>query len=270
MEATVNSGCKSEKIKLGKMFLIIWLVILIAFFSFAAIRYSGYREIQDAGVALMAAASSEYDASDHDAVVREIYGDLTRSTFLGQSVGDVSRDLRDSLESALETLGYDVTWVPFYFEYRNFSEFFFGNFLFGDNAVLMLCIYAVMVVLLIFTVGYLTDRKGMILVGDDAVTCQKKPGNSMQCLYQDISSVEQTGLKGLKIQGSGIRFKTLYLKNGAELKTAIMDKKIAATRRGASTGGSAADQLGKYKALLDSGAITQAEFDAKKQELLNL
>lgn len=33
---------------------------------------------------------------------------------------------------------------------------------------------------------------------------------------------------------------------------------------------SVADELAKYKALLDSGAITQDEYDAKKKELLNL
>lgn len=35
------------------------------------------------------------------------------------------------------------------------------------------------------------------------------------------------------------------------------------------TPASVADELAKYKALLDSGAITQEEFDQKKAELLN-
>lgn len=33
---------------------------------------------------------------------------------------------------------------------------------------------------------------------------------------------------------------------------------------------STADEIKKYKALLDSGAITQAEYDAKKKQLLGL
>lgn len=33
---------------------------------------------------------------------------------------------------------------------------------------------------------------------------------------------------------------------------------------------SAADEIAKYKKLLDSGTITQAEFDAKKKQLLDL
>jgi predicted Zn-dependent peptidase len=33
---------------------------------------------------------------------------------------------------------------------------------------------------------------------------------------------------------------------------------------------SSADELAKYKGLLDSGVITQEEFDAKKKQLLGL
>ena len=33
---------------------------------------------------------------------------------------------------------------------------------------------------------------------------------------------------------------------------------------------SAADEIRKYKELLDMGAITQEEYDAKKKQLLNL
>lgn len=258
---------KSEKKPVGKIFLILWLVVLVGFFGLAVLRYSEYREIQDAGVAIMAAASSEYSGDDHAEVVRDIYADLTRSSFLGQSVGDISRDLRDALEGALEALGYDVTWVPFYFEYTSFPDFFFGNYLFGDNAILMLCIYVVMLVLLVFTVIYLKDRGSGLTVTPEAVICQRKPGKTVQCLYPDIASVEKAGLGGVKLKGSGIAFKCLFLKNGDELQKAIQDRKMAVSRGG---GSSNADSLGKFKELLDSGAISQEEYDAKKRELLNL
>ena len=38
----------------------------------------------------------------------------------------------------------------------------------------------------------------------------------------------------------------------------------------ASPGATTADELIKYKELLDAGAITQAEFDAKKRQLLGM
>lgn len=263
----VMGALKSEKKPVGKIFLILWIVVLVGFFGLAAMQYAEYREIQDAGIALMAAVSSEYDSSDHDAVVRDIYRDLTRSSFLGQSWNEISGDLRDALEEALETLGYDVTWVPFYFEYTSFPDFFFGNYLFGDNVVLMLCIYAVMLVLLVFTVIYLKDRGSGLTVTPEAVICQRKPGKTVQCLYPDIASVEKAGLGGVKLKGSGIAFKCLFLKNGDELQKAIQDRKMAVSRGG---GGTSADSLQKFKELLDSGAISQEEYDAKKRELLNL
>lgn len=42
----------------------------------------------------------------------------------------------------------------------------------------------------------------------------------------------------------------------------------AATRKGPAQGGSGADELMKFKELLDNNAITQEEFEAKKAEIL--
>jgi Short C-terminal domain len=51
----------------------------------------------------------------------------------------------------------------------------------------------------------------------------------------------------------------------AESQRAQMDDYIRST---ASSGGGAASEIDKAKQLLDSGAITQAEFDAIKQKAL--
>lgn len=69
----------------------------------------------------------------------------------------------------------------------------------------------------------------------------------------------------------------VYLKMGQDgeaekfknlLDAALLDSK-GSTGSGP-TSFSAADEIAKYKGLLDSGAITQAEFDAKKKQLLDL
>lgn len=56
----------------------------------------------------------------------------------------------------------------------------------------------------------------------------------------------------------------------------FLNKKIREAKTGAHTAqtviqqNSAADELKKFKELLDSGIITQEEFDAKKKQLLGL
>ena len=98
----------------------------------------------------------------------------------------------------------------------------------------------------------------------------------MQLLYRDIISVKTSGLGGLSIMGPSVKFSTLFLKNGPALRAAIMERKLAlsqqqpATVAPATPPQDAADELKKYKELLDSGVITQEEFDQKKKQLLGL
>lgn len=238
--------------------------------------YAGYREVQDAGIALMQAASSEYDSEDREEVIADIYMDLTRTTFLGESVSDVTGDLRDSLEALLEDLGYDVGYVPYYFKYRNFSSYLTSYLFLEIDALPILAFYLVMVVALVFTLIYLANRKGSVTVGQNGVTCQKKKGHAMQLLYRDIISVKTSGLGGLSIMGPSVKFSTLFLKNGPALRAAIMERKLALSQQQpapvapATPPQDAADELKKYKELLDSGVITQEEFDQKKKQLLGL
>ena len=64
------------------------------------------------------------------------------------------------------------------------------------------------------------------------------------------------------------------LKNRDELHEEISKLLIGRQEKSAvikqETPQSTANELKKYKALLDSGTITQAEFDAKKKQLLGL
>ena len=102
MNQTTTNELKSEKLKLGKVFLIIWLVAIVAFFSFAAVKYAGYKEIQDAGLVCAALASSEYDSPDREEVIHDLYMDMTRTSYLGQNWNEYSGAIRDAMEDALE------------------------------------------------------------------------------------------------------------------------------------------------------------------------
>lgn len=52
--------------------------------------------------------------------------------------------------------------------------------------------------------------------------------------------------------------------------TQITNNNTSQPAQTATSTSSAADEIAKYKSLLDAGAITQEEYDAKKKELLNL
>jgi len=98
----------------------------------------------------------------------------------------------------------------------------------------------------------------------------------------DITSFDAiTGMEGrnaIMVQAPPRKCRVAGVKNAGEivdvLKKLLDDRKKAADAAKPAivntTTVSSADELKKYKELLDMGAITQEEFDAKKKELLNL
>jgi predicted Zn-dependent peptidase len=68
----------------------------------------------------------------------------------------------------------------------------------------------------------------------------------------------------------------MYLANADEIHTVLSDLIISRQGKGTNTiikqevPQSNADELKKFKELLDSGIITQEEFDEKKKQLLGL
>lgn len=103
-------------------------------------------------------------------------------------------------------------------------------------------------------------------------------GKRVDLPLDSISAVGTTPfLGGLSVATSSGRILFLGLSNRDELHKAIskllverQNKKPATTTIKQETSNSNADELKKYKDLLDSGVITQEEFDAKKKQLLGL
>lgn len=96
-----------------------------------------------------------------------------------------------------------------------------------------------------------------------------------------VDSVSATAtitiFKGVSVSTSSGRISFLVVKNSDEIYTIINDLLIKRQQEKAATSTTViapasdeADQLKKYKDLLDSGVITQEEFDAKKKQLLGL
>lgn len=84
-------------------------------------------------------------------------------------------------------------------------------------------------------------------------------------------------LKGVSVSTSSGRISFLVIKNADEIYMIMnnllierQQEKVNATVAATTPKSDEADQLKKYKDLLDSGVITQEEFDAKKKQLLGL
>lgn len=86
-----------------------------------------------------------------------------------------------------------------------------------------------------------------------------------------ISSISKAMFKGIGVATASGLIRFYLLENQNEVYSEIT--KLLLNRQNGTIGnvnGSDADELKKYKELLDSGVITQEEFDAKKKQLLGL
>lgn len=95
--------------------------------------------------------------------------------------------------------------------------------------------------------------------------------NQISLNYGSISAVSSGSMWGVHIGTASKKAKFKLVRNRDEVISAInslLITKQSETSTPSSLSG--AEELGKYKALLDQGVITQEEFDAKKKQLLGL
>ena len=83
-----------------------------------------------------------------------------------------------------------------------------------------------------------------------------------------VTSIGMVGLlfKGISISSPSGNISFVFIKNYKD----IYDNIIANRKTSESTDSDQADDIRKYKKLLDDGIITQEEFEAKKKELLGM
>lgn len=102
-------------------------------------------------------------------------------------------------------------------------------------------------------------------------------GKRVDLPLDSISAIGSKWPKGVGVATSSGRIAFLMVKNRDEIHKCVSNllierqtKPTAATAIKQEAPKSDADELKKYKELLDSGIITQEEFDAKKKQLLGL
>lgn len=74
--------------------------------------------------------------------------------------------------------------------------------------------------------------------------------------YRNNVNDDATVVFGMQLNSAALKFKE------------DVENQLVKINSGISTGGSAADELAKFKDLLDKGVITQQEFEQKKKKLL--
>lgn len=125
---------------------------------------------------------------------------------------------------------------------------------------------------------YIYSGMCSITVTDKRVYGKAGFGSRVDLPLDMISAVGTTGIThGVQVATSSGIIKFMYIGNSDEIHAAInnlllerQEKPKAANIVKQEVQRSDADELKKYNELLDSGVITQEEFDAKKKQLLGL
>lgn len=151
---------------------------------------------------------------------------------------------------------------------------------FGGGNGMNTLFYVIIIVLVIATiVFYKLSSKIELTVTDKRVYGYGSFRKRVDLPLDSITAIGTTRIfSGLTVTTASGSIKFIMLKNRDELHKAISDllidrqgkEKPVSTIIKQETSQSNADELKKYKELLDSGAITQEEYDAKKKELLGL
>lgn len=307
VEGRAEEGCaeeesgliSSKKINLKKKIRLAWLIMAVVFVVntvFAFIRYSEYKKEQEVAAGLMISNVDEFSMfrneetynSAYERMIWRMYDYFNPPIqvwrFMGYDVdglSDAARDADEALGDLMETLGYDCYGSvrgSVYFMCVGFFDFAL-NFYYLNHVHECYYIWGIIaVILLADTLWYVGETKKTMIVETIRITCRKGRKTKKEFLVKDIKTVESIAIKGLLLRGDGFKYRTRFLENRDELKTRIVEllsaslaeRETAAPEMTGDTALGAADELRKYKELLDTGVITQEEFDAKKKQLLGL
>ena len=267
----------SIKKKLGKIFGVIYAILIIIFsvisvFSYA--EYNNYKERQEFAVDMTLNATSQFNKykGDYKTLVEKMYN-FYNPIHLKNSVIDNTRSVETArnadkvLGKVLSNAGFPCTYGSYYLKYVGFVDYTIHKK--ADNYIPLFIIGGIFIILNLL---YCIDRQNSITVFSDRIICKKGKKVVKEFFVKDVKSVELSLLKGVKIRGNGIKYKINLLKNAEDIKTFIMD--ILATISNENSisiiQDNSAESIKKFKELLDNGVITQEEFDEKKKQLLGL
>ena len=173
--------------------------------------------------------------------------------------------------------GFGVSdWFPGWIKYDDsFIDFFFGEFFNFD------CYYGYMIMLgvVALIVGIImksNTEKCEITVTNEAISGKLPHGKTVHIPLNQITAINRSSFNGVSITSIGNVSNFHCIENREEVMKAISyllanpQQSSMQPTQSASANGSEAEQLKRLKDLLDSGVLTQEEFDAKKKQILGL
>ena len=184
-----------------------------------------------------------------------------------------------STEEGYESFGFGYGGVyPYTIIYDSFGEFFsdfmLDPFYYGDAEFAFVIYIGILSILAsLFFVWEMSHCA--LTVANRRVTGKASFGKAVDLPLNQISAVGLGIFSRITVATSSGRIHFWFIENRKEVHAALTDVigkvqvEAAYTQNNAPVA-SNADELKKYKELLDSGVISQEEFDAKKKQLLGL
>lgn len=130
---------------------------------------------------------------------------------------------------------------------------------------------------LILIVFFMIVKQNKIIVTEKRVYGKTALGKRVDLPMDSVSAVSTAWFNGISVATSSGKISFLLIKNSKEIHVAIsqllidrQEKKNNQPIVNTTQNTSGADDLIKYKQLLDSGVITQEEFNLKKKQILGL
>ena len=171
--------------------------------------------------------------------------------------------------------GWKMVQLPYVEIYDSFGEFvlYYMTSPFDMLFVLIADIGILITLMAVFLI--LEMSRCALTVTNRRVTGKASFGKSVDLPINQIASVSLGSFNRITVATSSGKVHFWLIENRNDIHTALTDiigKVQAETTRTQNSGAtiSSADEMKKYKELLDSGVISQEEFDAKKKQLLGL
>lgn len=295
IESNKKNKSKKATLVLSITFIVSFLLFVISVVLIHG-QYKIYTDVQNAAIELCESVENSYDSTlpslnnmtlNEKAKTLYEYFDVNftfGNSAVTEAIDDYNKsiiELDESLADILNDIGYSgindksIYKISYYCKYTNFVSFYFYLICDADNYELysvecLTILIALFDFLLIIEFSYLLHlysiRKKKIIISREFVDCYNKNGKPKSFSISDLTSVELVKKYGIILKGNNIKYSLNNISNAEEIRAKLIE--LMETQKTNNSG--TADELKKYKELLDSGAITQEEFDTKKKELLGL